>query len=161
MAPNRKATAASPSFDQNRFVSLQASKRFGSKRAIIPERGFDIGEDSFPDIVAEIKRRKWETLCEQPNAGVRVIVQEFYANAPEHSTCITKVRGQNISFTRASINSCFKLPNIDNDELATFEKAPDYDDVLRVLCAPGTDWIRYKNEQKCLQTKTMSASTKA
>ncbi|PON47308.1 hypothetical protein TorRG33x02_323690 [Trema orientale] len=161
MAPKRKATVASPSFDQDRFVSLDASKRFGYKRAVIPKKGFDMGKDSFPDIVAEIKRRKWETLYEQTNAGIRVIVQKFYANAAEHRSCITKVHAQNVSFTRIAINSCFKLPNIDKDELATLENAPDYDDVLKVLCTPGTDWIWHKEELKCLKTQTMSVSTKA
>ncbi|PON31927.1 hypothetical protein PanWU01x14_365670, partial [Parasponia andersonii] len=78
----------------------------------------------------------------------------------KHRNYIAKVHGQSVSFTEASINSYFKLPNIDNDELATFEKAPDYNDILQVLCASGTEWIWHKDEQKCLKTKTMSASTK-
>ncbi|PON60487.1 hypothetical protein PanWU01x14_152840, partial [Parasponia andersonii] len=84
-------------------------------------------------------RKKWETLCEQPNTGVRVIAQEFDAKVAEHRNYITKVDGQNISFTKASINNCFKLPNIDNDKLAAFEKAPDYNDVVKILCASGID----------------------
>ncbi|PON50261.1 hypothetical protein PanWU01x14_224570 [Parasponia andersonii] len=71
------------------------------------------------------------------------------------------MRRQNVLFTRASVNSYFKLPNIDNDELAAFEKAPDYDDVLMVLYALGTEWIWHNDEWKCLKIKTIYTSNKA
>ena len=69
------------------------------------------------------------------------MVRAFYTNVPEHNLRKVFVRGKQVSFSGHAINSFLKLPDIENDEYtAHLSGEIDYQEVLRTIAVPGTEW---------------------
>ncbi|MED6166333.1 hypothetical protein PIB30_108244, partial [Stylosanthes scabra] len=71
-------------FDEHRFQKEFNQQLFEShtrRRKVIPEVGFNLDEDEYPQIMEQILLRVWRRLA-APMTGVsKLLVQEFYANA--------------------------------------------------------------------------------
>ena len=143
MAPKTKRQKGKQpqEFDENKFVSFNASERFVSlmhNRKPIPKRGFTITERENPVIFRMIAARKWGEFVRQPSISITNFVREFNANAEEHRNGNVMVRGKTISFENASINIFYGLPNIENSEYIAYLSNVDYDEVCKTLCIPGS-----------------------
>ncbi|MED6153563.1 hypothetical protein PIB30_103262 [Stylosanthes scabra] len=51
------------------------------KRKIIPEVGFNLNEDEYPQIMEQVSLRGWRRLAAPPTNVSELMVREFYANA--------------------------------------------------------------------------------
>lgn len=107
------SSQASSSFDNRRFISCEAEKRFTKfkedEKAIMRERALkpDPGDGK---ILEFIRAQNWETLATNPTLVVISLVREFYANALvsiENDRVL--VRGNRISFSLQAINSHYGL----------------------------------------------------
>lgn len=70
------------------------------------------------------------------------IVKEFYVNAKEARHHVVQVRGNPVSFDKASINVYYNIADMeDDDQLAKYiQENLDWDEVIRCLCRPGAEW---------------------
>ncbi|MED6202251.1 hypothetical protein PIB30_103450 [Stylosanthes scabra] len=71
-------------FDEHRFrkeFNQQLFESHARRRKVIPEVGFNLDEDEYPQIMEQILLSSWRRLA-APMTGVsKLLVQEFYANA--------------------------------------------------------------------------------
>ncbi|MED6123722.1 hypothetical protein PIB30_051983 [Stylosanthes scabra] len=80
------ASSSAPAsvLDDHRFRKEFNQQLFEShvrRKKVIPEVGFNLNEDEYPQIMEQISLRGWRRLV-APMTGVsKLLVQEFYANA--------------------------------------------------------------------------------
>ncbi|MED6189461.1 hypothetical protein PIB30_096201 [Stylosanthes scabra] len=79
------ASSSSPVsvFDERRFHKAQNQQLFESyarRRKVIPEVGFNLKEDEYPQIMEQIVLRGWRRLAAPRTNISKLLVQEFYAN---------------------------------------------------------------------------------
>ena len=131
-------------FDKTKFVSENAQNRYYdsvSNQNPIAERGLCATEINWPSITANIRKRKWDDFCAQPLAAIVPVVTEFYANVPKHHHQKVFVRGKQVAFSGHAINVFFNLPDIENDDYTAFLGGKiDYQEVLRTIVVPSTQW---------------------
>ena len=131
-------------FDKTKFVSENAQNRSYdsmSNQNLIAERGLCVTRINWPTITANIRERKWDNFCAQPQAAIVPVVREFYANVPEHHHRMVFVRGKQVGFSGHAINVFFNLPDIENDDYTAFLGGEiDYQEVLRTIVVPSTQW---------------------
>ena len=129
-------------FDKTKFVSENAQNRYYdsiSNRNSIVERGLCVTGIDCPTITANIRERKWDNFCAQPQVAIVPVVREFYANVPEHHHRKVFVRGRQVGFSGHAIHLFFDLPDIENDDYTAFLGGEiDYQEVLRTTAVPGT-----------------------
>ena len=79
------ATAAPPHYDPDVFVSVETAKEYIKimKKAVHPERGFQLTPGHYPAIENIITRHGWGRFLEQSTLVVMPVVREFYANASQ------------------------------------------------------------------------------
>ncbi|MED6163234.1 hypothetical protein PIB30_078038 [Stylosanthes scabra] len=71
-------------FDEHRFRKEFNQELFNSyarKRKVIPEVGFDLNEDEYPQIIEHVMLKGWRRLASPHTSVSKLLVQEFYANA--------------------------------------------------------------------------------
>ena len=131
-------------FDKTKFVSENAQNRYYdsiSNQNLIAERGLCVTGINQLSITTNIRERKWDDFCAQPLAAIVPVVTEFYANVPKHHHQKVFVRGKQVAFSGHAINVFFNLPDIENDDYIAFLGGKiDYQEVLRTIVVPGTQW---------------------
>ncbi|MED6153060.1 hypothetical protein PIB30_097930 [Stylosanthes scabra] len=107
-------------FNQTLFESHVRRKK------IIPEVGFNLNEDEYPQINEQIPFRGWRRLA-APMTGVsKLLVQAFYANAAVSDEESHEIQGETLG------------PETDyRTRQATDQRL---DEVLADLCIPGATW---------------------
>ncbi|MED6117888.1 hypothetical protein PIB30_114219, partial [Stylosanthes scabra] len=71
-------------FDAHRFRTAHNEQLFDSyarRRKVIPEVGFNLEDDEYPEIIEQIALRGWRRLAAPRTDISKLLVQEFYANA--------------------------------------------------------------------------------
>ncbi|MED6166528.1 hypothetical protein PIB30_110202, partial [Stylosanthes scabra] len=71
-------------FGEHRFRKEFNQELFNSharKRKVIPEVGFNLNEDEYPQIMEQVMLRGWRRLAAPRTNVSELMVQEFYANA--------------------------------------------------------------------------------
>ncbi|MED6176753.1 hypothetical protein PIB30_091279 [Stylosanthes scabra] len=71
-------------FDAHRFRKAHNEQLFDSyarRRKVIPEVGFNLEEDGYPEIMEQITLRGWRRSAPPRTDISKLLVQEFYANA--------------------------------------------------------------------------------
>ncbi|MED6128227.1 hypothetical protein PIB30_095564 [Stylosanthes scabra] len=71
-------------FDEHRFRKEFNQELFNSHartRKVIPEVGFNLNEDEYPQIMEQVSLRGWRRLAAPRTNESELMVQEFYANA--------------------------------------------------------------------------------
>ncbi|MED6188722.1 hypothetical protein PIB30_088638 [Stylosanthes scabra] len=144
-------------FDAHRFSKAHNEQLFESytrrRRKVIPEVGFNLNEDEYPQVMEQIALRGWRRL-EAPRKSIsKLLVQEFYANAAVSNEEATErdglpyksfVRGKEVDFSPSNIRRVmrFKRETAGAETDYNTRKAIDQrlDEVLRDLCIPGTTW---------------------
>ncbi|MED6150220.1 hypothetical protein PIB30_070331 [Stylosanthes scabra] len=121
--------------NEHRFHKEFKQELFNSharKRKVIPEVGFNLNEDEYPQIMEQVSLRGWRRLAAPRTNVSELMVQEFYANAiisdeeaAEQDELPYKsfVRGIKVDFSPSNIRRVMRL-----------------DEVLRDLCISGATW---------------------
>ncbi|MED6212838.1 hypothetical protein PIB30_087289 [Stylosanthes scabra] len=71
-------------FDAHRFCTTHNEQLFDSyarRKKVIPEAGFNLEDDEYPEIMEQIVLRGWRRLAAPRTDISKLLVQEFYANA--------------------------------------------------------------------------------
>ncbi|MED6175736.1 hypothetical protein PIB30_081167 [Stylosanthes scabra] len=71
-------------FDEHRFrieFNQELFESYARRRKVIPEVGFDLNEDEYPQIMEQVMLRGWRRLAAPHTSVNKLLVQEFYANA--------------------------------------------------------------------------------
>ncbi|MED6226445.1 hypothetical protein PIB30_103832, partial [Stylosanthes scabra] len=123
------------------------------RKKIIPEVGFNLEEDEYPQIKEQIALRGWRRLA-APTTGIsKLLVQEFYANAAVSDEEVENVgqlpyksyvRGVEVDFSPENIRRVmrFKAESQGAEMDYRTRQATDQrlDEVLAELCIPGATW---------------------
>ncbi|MED6124584.1 hypothetical protein PIB30_060218 [Stylosanthes scabra] len=132
-------------FNQQLFESYVRRKK------VIPEVGFNLNNDEYPQIKEQIALRGWRRLA-APMTGIsKLLVQEFYANAAASDEEVANaeqlpyksfVRGVAVDFSPENIRRVmsFKAETIGTEMEYKTCQANDQriDEVLADLCIPAT-----------------------
>ncbi|MED6185720.1 hypothetical protein PIB30_059746 [Stylosanthes scabra] len=123
------------------------------RKKIIPEVGFNLNEDEYPQIREQIALQGWKRLA-APMTGVsKLLVQEFYANAAVSDEDVANagklpyksfVRGVAVDFSPENIRRVmrFKAEILGAETDYKTSQATDQrlDEALTDLCIPGATW---------------------
>ncbi|MED6224775.1 hypothetical protein PIB30_087416 [Stylosanthes scabra] len=142
--------------DEHRFRKEFNQELFNSharKKKVIPEVGFNLNEDEYPQIMEQVALRGWRRLAAPRTNVSELMMQEFYANAAvseeeaaEQDELPYKsfVRGIKVDFSPSNIRRVmrFKSTTEGAETDSNTRKAMDQrlDEVLRDLCIPGATW---------------------
>ncbi|MED6189551.1 hypothetical protein PIB30_097057 [Stylosanthes scabra] len=108
-------------FDEHRFRKKFNQELFNSharKRKVIPEVGFNLNEDEYPQIMEQVMLRGWRRLASPRTNVSELMVQEFYANAAILDEEAAKqdelpyksfVRGIKVDFSPSNIRSVMRF----------------------------------------------------
>src|ERR1044072_7479879 len=149
MAPKRKATESSSSFDRRRFRSKEASDFYASNThnaKFARERPVEYQPrvPLQPPLMAAcgwfssvLKERRWEEICSIHDKGCMKLVREFYANAKEpHSdrrtepTYMSSFRTKPIDYSPQKIRELLDLPTEEEIEEKFGHFGLDYHSLL-------------------------------
>ncbi|MED6211725.1 hypothetical protein PIB30_076422 [Stylosanthes scabra] len=149
------ASSSSPVsvFDEHRFRNQQLFEAYAKKRKVIPEAGFNLNEDEYPQIMEQIALRGWRRLAALRTSISKLLGQEFYANAAVSDEEAARrdelpyksfVRGKEVNFSPSNIRRVirFKRETAGAETDYNTLKAIDQrlDEVLRNSCIPGATW---------------------
>ncbi|MED6212923.1 hypothetical protein PIB30_088149, partial [Stylosanthes scabra] len=102
-------------FDEHRFRkehNQQLFESYARRRKVIPEVGFNLNEDEYPQIMEQITLRGWRRLAAHCTSISKLLVQEFYANAAISDEEVAGknelpyksfVRGKEVNFSPSNI----------------------------------------------------------
>ncbi|MED6188305.1 hypothetical protein PIB30_084710 [Stylosanthes scabra] len=143
-------------FDAHRFRKAHNEQLFNScarRRKVIPEVGFNLKDDEYPEIMEQIALRGWRRLAAPRMNISKLLVQEFYANAAvsdekaaaqEELPYKSFIRGKEIDFSPNNIRRVMRFKR------ETAGAQTDYktrqalnqrlDEVLAELCISGATW---------------------
>ncbi|MED6199959.1 hypothetical protein PIB30_080712 [Stylosanthes scabra] len=143
-------------FDRHRFRKEFNQELFNShsrKRKVIPEVGFNLNEDEYPQIMEQVALRGWRKLAAPRTNMSELLMQEFYANAAvseeeaaEQDELPYKsfVRGIKVDLSPSNIRRVMRFKSTTEGAETDYNtrKAMDQrlDEVLRNLCIPGATW---------------------
>ncbi|MED6151379.1 hypothetical protein PIB30_081968 [Stylosanthes scabra] len=143
-------------FDEHRFrkeFNQELFKSYARKRKVIPEVGFDLNEDEYPQIMEQVMLRGWRRLAAPHTSVSKLLVQEFYANAAisdeeavEQDELPYKsfVSGKEVDFSPSNIRRVmrFKRETVGAQTDYKTSQAMDQrlDEVLADLCIPRATW---------------------
>ncbi|MED6140939.1 hypothetical protein PIB30_098471 [Stylosanthes scabra] len=143
-------------FDEHRFrkeFNQQLFESHARRRKIIPEVGFNLDEDEYPQIMEQIMLRGWRRLAAPQTSVSKLLVQEFYANAAisneeaaeqEELPYKSFVRGVKVDFSPNNIRRVmsFKRETMGTETDYKTRQAMDQrlDEVLADLCIPRATW---------------------
>ncbi|MED6116223.1 hypothetical protein PIB30_098082 [Stylosanthes scabra] len=88
-------------FDEHCFHKKHNQQLFESyarRRKVIPEVGFNLNEDEYPQIMEQITLTGWRRLAAPRTSVSKLLVQEFYANT---AVSDEEAAGRMSSLTRA------------------------------------------------------------
>ncbi|MED6188735.1 hypothetical protein PIB30_088770 [Stylosanthes scabra] len=140
-------------FDAHRFRKAHNEQLFDSyvrRRKVIPEVGFNLEEDEYPEIMEQIALRGWRRLAAPRTDISKLLVQEFYANAAvsdeeavvqEELPYKSFVRGKEVDFSPNNIRRVMRFKR-ETAGAQTYYKTRQalnqrLDEVLADLCIPG------------------------
>ncbi|MED6128849.1 hypothetical protein PIB30_102046, partial [Stylosanthes scabra] len=143
-------------YDDHLFFSLfnkNMFEEFARNKDIISEKGFELGEEEYPEIQHQINLRGWKRLT-SPRTKVKVLmIKEFFANAArtqeeldeeEQHPLTSFVRGVEVDFSPANIKRVMKFkdntPGAEIDYNTRLYANQMLEEVLRDLCIPGATW---------------------
>ncbi|MED6115615.1 hypothetical protein PIB30_092379 [Stylosanthes scabra] len=143
-------------FDEHRFRkehNQQLFESYARRRKVIPEVGFNLNEDEYPQIMEQIALRGWRRLAAPHTNVKKLLVQEFYANAAVSDEEVAGkdelpyksfLRRKEVNFSPSNIRRImrFKRETTGAETDYNTRKAIDQrlDEVLRDLCVPGATW---------------------
>ncbi|MED6225588.1 hypothetical protein PIB30_095010 [Stylosanthes scabra] len=143
-------------FDAHRFRMAHIEHLFDSyarRRKVIPEVGFNLEDDEYPEIMEQIALRGWRRLAAPRTDICKLLVQEFYANAAvsneeaaaqEELPYKSFVRGKEIDFSPSNIRRVMRFKRETAGALTDFKTRQALnqrlDEVLANLCIPGASW---------------------
>ncbi|MED6176466.1 hypothetical protein PIB30_088471 [Stylosanthes scabra] len=152
------ASSSAPAsvLDDHRFRKEFNQKLFEShvrRKKVIPEVGFNLNDDEYPQIMEQIDLRGWRRLA-APMTGVsKLLVQEFYANAAVSDEEVANaeqfhyksfVMGVAVDFSPENIRRVmrFKAETRGAETDYKTRQATDQrlDEVLADMCIPGATW---------------------
>ncbi|MED6214811.1 hypothetical protein PIB30_106991, partial [Stylosanthes scabra] len=108
-------------FDEHRFRKAHNQQLFESyakRRKVIPEVGFNLTEDEYPQIMEQIALRGWRRLVAPRTSISKLLVQKFYANdavsdeeAARRDELPYKsfVRGKEVNFSPSNIRRVMRF----------------------------------------------------
>ncbi|MED6201046.1 hypothetical protein PIB30_091220 [Stylosanthes scabra] len=108
-------------FDEHRFRKKHHQQLFESyarRRKVIPEVGFNLNEDEYPQIMEKIALRGWRRLAAPRTSVSKLLVQEFYANAAVSDEEAAEkdelpyksfVRGKEVDFSPSNIRRVMRF----------------------------------------------------
>ncbi|MED6202571.1 hypothetical protein PIB30_106901 [Stylosanthes scabra] len=149
-------------FDAHRFHKAHNQQLFESyarRRKVIPEAGFNLNEDEYPQIMEQIALRGWRRLAAPRTSISKLLVQEFYANtavsdeeAAERDELPYKsfVSGKEVDLSPSNIRRVMRFKRettgaeTDYNTCKAIDQRPD--EVLRDLCIPGATWKISSNQ---------------
>ncbi|KAL5569425.1 hypothetical protein UlMin_026000 [Ulmus minor] len=143
----QQGTAQPGRDDSQRFVNEEARQRFDTlikARQIHNEKGFLLQEAEhygLPANIAEvIEAHQWGKFAEHPSNPIVSLVREFYANITTSKQTFSMVRGLKVSFSAASINLYFGLPDLEDEYNVLLEASSraSLDSCLVRLTVEGT-----------------------
>ncbi|MED6189431.1 hypothetical protein PIB30_095949 [Stylosanthes scabra] len=143
-------------FDDHRFRKEFNQQLFEShvrRKKVIPEVGFILNEDEYPQIMEQISLRGWRRLA-APMTGVnKLLVQEFYANAAVSDEKVASedqlpyksfVRGIKVDFSPENIRRVMRfkaeIAGAEMDYKTRQATDQKLDEVLADLCIPRATW---------------------
>ncbi|MED6113710.1 hypothetical protein PIB30_073374 [Stylosanthes scabra] len=143
-------------FDAHRFLMAHNEQLFDSyarRRKVIPEAGFNLEDDEYPDIMEQIALRGWRRLATPHTDISKLLVQEFYANAAvsdeeaaaqEEFPYKSFVRGKEVNFSPNNIRRVMRFKRETAGALTDYKTRQALnqrlDEVLADLCIPGASW---------------------
>ncbi|MED6165109.1 hypothetical protein PIB30_096479 [Stylosanthes scabra] len=143
-------------FDKHRFRKEFNQELFNSyarKRKVIPEVGFDLNEDGYPQIMEQVMLRGWRRLATPHTSVSKLLVQEFYANAAisdeeaaEQDELPYKsfVKDVMVDFSPSNMRRVMRFKRKTAGAQMDYKtrQAMDQrlDEVLAYLCIPGATW---------------------
>ncbi|MED6165840.1 hypothetical protein PIB30_103476 [Stylosanthes scabra] len=143
-------------FDAHRFRKAHNEQLFDSyarRRKVIPEVGFNLEEDEYPEIMEQIELRGWRRLAAPRTDISKLLVQEFYANAAvsdeeavvqEELPYKSFVRGKEVDFspnnTRRVMRFKRETAGAQTDYKTHQALNQRLDEVLADLCILGATW---------------------
>ncbi|MED6199268.1 hypothetical protein PIB30_074332 [Stylosanthes scabra] len=143
-------------FDEHRFRKEFNQEFFNSyarKRKVIPEVGFNLNEDEYPQIMEQVLLRGWRRLAAPRTNVSELMVQVFYANATisdeeaaEQDELPYKsfVKGIKVDFSPSNIMRVMRFKRETADAQTDYKtrQAVDQrlDEVLADLCIQGATW---------------------
>ncbi|MED6213099.1 hypothetical protein PIB30_089956 [Stylosanthes scabra] len=143
-------------FDEHRFRKEFNQELFNSharKRKVIPENGFNLNADEYPQIMEQVALRGWKRLAGPRTNVSELMMQEFYANAAvskeeaaeqNELPYMSFVRGIKVDFSPSNIRRVMRFKSTTEGAEIDYNtrKAMDQrlDEVLRDLCIPGATW---------------------
>ncbi|MED6214591.1 hypothetical protein PIB30_104491, partial [Stylosanthes scabra] len=152
------ASSSAPAsvLDDYRFREVFNQTLFKSnvlRKKIIPEVGFNLNEDEYPQIREQIALRGWRRLA-APMTGVsKLLVQEFYANTAVSDEEVANagqlpyksfVGGVAVDFSPKNIRRVMRFKaetqGAETDYRTCQAKDQRLDEVLADLCIPGATW---------------------
>ncbi|MED6162536.1 hypothetical protein PIB30_071399 [Stylosanthes scabra] len=145
-----------PTYDAIRFRSLAHQEHFFEwveNRIPIVEVPFNFHASKFPNITAEVERRRWQYLCNPIHDKLGItLLREFYANAKKTRRerasnpplYISHIRGKEIDYSPKSIKVILQLPDVDVEgpsyEARKCSNDQRLGDVLRDICEDHAQW---------------------
>src|ERR1044072_1513183 len=150
MAPKRKATESSSSFDRRRFRSKEASDfyasnthnaKFARERPVeyesrVAMQGSLMATERW--FASVLRERRWEEICSITDSGCMKLVREFYANAKEphsdtrtHPTYMSSFRTSPIDYSPQKIRELLDLPTEEEIEEKFGHLGLDYHSLLQ------------------------------
>ncbi|MED6153452.1 hypothetical protein PIB30_102100 [Stylosanthes scabra] len=143
-------------FDEHRFrkeFNQQLFESHARRRKVIPEVGFNLDEDEYPQIMEQILLRGWIRRAAPMTRESKLLVQEFYANAAISDEEATNedelpyksfVRGVKVDFSSNNIQRVMRFKSITAGAETDYKtrQAIDQrlDEVFADLCIPGATW---------------------
>ncbi|MED6175324.1 hypothetical protein PIB30_077274 [Stylosanthes scabra] len=143
-------------FDAHRFRKAHNEQLFDSyarRRKVIPEVGFNLEDDEYPEIMEQITLRGWRRLAAPRTDISKVLVQEFYANAAvsdeeaaaqEEIPYKSFVRGKEINFSPNNIRRVIRFKREATGAQIDYKTRQALnqrlDEVYADLCIPGASW---------------------
>ncbi|MED6125992.1 hypothetical protein PIB30_073961 [Stylosanthes scabra] len=143
-------------FDAHCFRKAHNEQLYDSytrRRKVIPEVGFNLEEDEYPEIMEQIALRGWRRLVAPRTDISKLLVQEFYANAAvsdEEATIQEELpyksflRGKEVDFSQSNIRRVIRFKRETAGAQTDFKtrQALDQrlDEVLADLRIPGATW---------------------
>ncbi|MED6165963.1 hypothetical protein PIB30_104625 [Stylosanthes scabra] len=134
-------------FNQTLFKSHVRRKK------VIPEVGFNLNDNEYPQIKEQIALRGWRRLAAHMTGVSKLLVQEFYRNAAISDEEVANagqlpyksfVRGVEVNFSPANIRRVmrFKTKTLGEETDYRTRQATDQrlDEVLADLCIPRATW---------------------
>ncbi|MED6111311.1 hypothetical protein PIB30_051262 [Stylosanthes scabra] len=143
-------------FDEHHFhkkFNQQLFESHARRKKVIPEVGFDLNEDKYPQIMEQVMLRGWRRLAAPHTSVSKLLVQEFYANAAisdeesveqDEFPYKSFVRGKEVDFSPSNIRRVMRFKREITSAQMDYKtrQAMDQrlDEVLADLCIPGATW---------------------